>query len=157
LVVAPPVSKKAPTEYPSAPTDSTVVDNYFGISVRDIYRPLENDTAAATLAWVKAENAVTDAYMNGIPFLGKLRSRMAQIVNYKATSLPSLEKDGKYYYFENDGSQNQSVLYVKDTLTGEGRVLLDPNKLSKDGTVALSDINFDPAMRYNGVYHQSQW
>jgi prolyl oligopeptidase len=140
--------QKAPTEYPSAPTDSTVVDNYFGISVRDIYRPLENDTAAATLAWVKAENAVTDAYMNGIPFLGKLRSRMAQIVNYKATSLPSLEKDGKYYYFENDGSQNQSVLYVKDTLTGEGRVLLDPNKLSKDGTVALSDINFDPAMRY---------
>lgn len=66
---------KAPAEYPSAPTDSTAVDEYFGHKVTDLYRPLENDTATATLQWVKAENAVTDAYLSAIPFRDKVRRR----------------------------------------------------------------------------------
>ena len=139
---------KAPEAYPTAPCDSTVVDDYFGMTVADVYRPLEDDTAAATLEWVRAENAVTDAYMDAIPFRSQLRKRMAELSNYCATGLPSLEKDGRYYYFENDGTQNQAVLYVKDSLNGEGRVVLDPNKLSDNGTVALAGISFDPRMRY---------
>ena len=139
---------KAPAEYPQAPTDSTVTDTYFDLTVADPYRPLENDTAAATLAWVAAENQVTDAYLNAIPFKNKVRERMGQLVNYKKTGLPWREKDGKYYYYENSGTQNQSVLYVKDSLDGEGRVLLDPNTLSEDGTVALNDVFFSPDMKY---------
>jgi prolyl oligopeptidase len=139
---------KAPETYPTAPVDSTVVDDYFGIKVADPYRPLEDDTADVTLQWVRAENAVTDAYMDAIPFRSQLRSRLAELSNYRATGLPSREKDGRYYYFENDGKQNQAVLYVKDSLKGQGRVLLDPNKLSDEGTVALGDISFDPQMRY---------
>lgn len=139
---------KVPSEYPQAPMDSTVTDTYYDLTVADPYRPLENDTAAATLAWVAAENEVTDAYLNAIPFKNKVRERMAQLVNYKKTGLPWREKDGKYYYYENSGTQNQSVLYVKDTLDGAGRVVLDPNTLSDEGTVALNDVFFSPDMKY---------
>ncbi len=100
---------KAPAEYPSAPTDSTAVDEYFGHKVTDLYRPLENDTATATLQWVKAENAVTDAYLSAIPFRDKVRRRLSALADYRKTGLPWREKNGKYYYFANDGLQNQSV------------------------------------------------
>ncbi len=139
---------KAPAEYPSAPTDSTAVDEYFGHKVTDLYRPLENDTATATLQWVKAENAVTNAYLSAIPFRDKVRRRLSALADYRKTGLPWREKNGKYYYFANDGLQNQSVLYEKDSIGADGRVLLDPNTLSDNGTVALGDIFFDPTARY---------
>lgn len=143
-----PKGPKVPKSYPQAPTDSTVTDTYFGMNVADPFRPLENDTAAATLAWAAAENEITNAYLNAIPFKAKLRERMGQLANYKKKGLPWREKNGKYYYFENSGTQNQSVLYVKDSIDGIGKVLLDPNTLSEDGTVALSDVFFDPSMKY---------
>lgn len=135
-------------EYPAAPTDETVTDNYFGTVVADPYRPLENDTAPATLEWVKAENAVTEAYLSKIPFRGKIKERLTQLNNYKKTGLPAKHKDGKYYYYENDGLQNQSVLYRTDSLGGKAEVFLDPNKLSDDGTVALSGISFSNNGKY---------
>lgn len=125
--------------YPAAPSDETV-DNYFGIEVKDPYRPLENDTAAATLEWVKAENAVTQDYLSRIPFRDKLRARLTDLNNYRKTGLPWKGKDGKYYYSENDGLQNQAVLYRVDSLGGKPEVFLDPNKLSDNGTVALTGI-----------------
>ena len=128
------------TKYPTAPSDDTT-DEYFGITVADPYRPLENDTAAATLKWVEEENAVTNAYLDKIPFRSALRERLTELNNYKKTGLPSKEKDGKYYYFENDGLQNQSVLYRTDSLGGTPEVFLDPNKLSDDGTVALTGVS----------------
>lgn len=143
-----PSGPKVPEGYPLAPTDSTVVDDYFGRKVADPYRPLENDTAAATLEWVKAENAVTSQYLNSIPFRNRLRERMAAVADYKKNGLPWREKNGKYYYFANDGLQNQSVLYETDSIGAPGRVVLDPNKLSDNGTVALGDLFFDPEMRY---------
>ena len=82
-----------------APTDSTAVDEYFGHKVTDLYRPLENDTATATLQWVKAENAVTDAYLSAIPFRDKVRRRLSALADYRKTGLPWREKNGKYYYF----------------------------------------------------------
>ena len=135
-------------EYPAAPTDETVTDDYFGTVVADPYRPLENDTAPATLEWVKAENAITEEYLCKIPFRDKIRDRLTQLNNYKKTGLPSKHKDGKYYYYENDGLQNQSVLYRTDTLNGTPEVFLDPNTLSEDGTVALQGLSFSNNGKY---------
>lgn len=134
--------------YPAAPTDETVTDDYFGTVVADPYRPLENDTAPATLEWVKAENAVTEKYLSNIPFRGKIKERLTELNNFKKTGLPAKHKDGKYYYYENDGLQNQSVLYRTDSLNGTPEVFLDPNKLSDDGTVALSGMSFSNNGKY---------
>ena len=132
-------TKSAKLEYPAAPTDDTV-DNYFGHEVADPYRPLENDTAAATLAWVEAENKVTQDYLSKIPFRAKLRERLEQLNDYPKQGMPSKESDGRYYFYRNDGLQNQSVLYRSATPDGEAEVFLDPNKLSDDGTVALTGV-----------------
>ena len=85
-------------QYPKAPVSNTV-DNYFGREVLDKFRPLENDTSAATLEWVKQENKVTDDYLAKIPFRNKLRQRLTELNNYKKTGLPSRENDGRYYYY----------------------------------------------------------
>ena len=135
-------------EYPAAPTDASVTDDYFGTVVADPYRPLENDTAPATLEWVKAENAITEAYLSKIPFRNTIRERLTALNNYKKTGLPSKHKDGKYYFYENDGLQNQSVLYRTDSLNGTPEVFLDPNTLSEDGTVALQGISFSNNGKY---------
>lgn len=127
--------------YPQAPMDTAVSDDYEGLVVADPYRPLENDTAPATLEWVKAENALTESYLSQIPFRENIRKRLTQLNNYKKTGLVSKEKDGKYYYYENDGLQNQSILYRKDNLEAEGEIFLDPNTLSEDGTVALQGVS----------------
>lgn len=129
--------KTAPLEYPVAPADSTVYE-VNGVEVVDTYRPLENDTAAETLAWVEAENKVTQDYLARIPFREGIRNRLRQLNNYKRSGMPYKENDGKYYYSENDGTRNQSVLYRLDSIGAEPQVFLDPNTLSEDGTVALT-------------------
>ena len=133
-------------QYPKAAKDGTV-DEYFGTKVADPYRWLENDTSAQTAAWVEAENKVTNAYLAKIPFRGKLLKRMTELSNYERLSAPR-KRHGKWYFFKNDGLQNQSVMYVMDKLGGEPRVFLDPNKLSTDGTVALKGVYFS----HNGKY-----
>ncbi|HIW44459.1 MAG TPA: prolyl oligopeptidase family serine peptidase [Candidatus Prevotella stercoripullorum] len=126
--------------YPeTAKTD--VVDTYFGTSVPDPYRWLENDTSAQTAAWVAAQNKVTGEYLSKIPFRGALLRRLTAVADYEKIGAPA-KKHGKYYFYKNDGLQNQSVLYVQDSLDGEARVMLDPNKLSADGTVALTGTSF---------------
>ena len=132
--------------YPATPKDGTV-DEYFGTKVADPYRWLENDTSAQTAAWVKAENAITDAYLQAIPGRQKLIDRLRQVANYEKVSAP-FYRYGKWYFYKNDGLQNQSVMYVMDELGGTPRVFLDPNKLSSDGTVALKGIYFS----HNGKY-----
>jgi len=141
-------SSNAKLEYPEAPTDKTVSDNYFGTTVNDPYRPLENDTAPATLELVKAENALTESYLSKIPYREQIRARLSELNNYKKTGLPSKHKDGKYYFYENDGLQNQSVLYRTDSLNGKPEVFLDPNTLSEDGTVALQGLSFSNDGKY---------
>ena len=132
--------------YPKA-HKGDVVDTYFGIGVPDPYRWLENDTSEATAAWVAAENKVTDEYLSKIPFRSALLKRLTDLSDYERMSLPS-KKNGKYYFYKNDGLQNQDVLYVQDSLDGEPRVLLDPNKLSADGTVALTGTSLSHDGRY---------
>ena len=126
--------------YPKAEKVDTV-DVYFGTEVADPYRWLENDTSAATAAWVEAENKVTNEYLAQIPFRKQLLERLTNLANYEKIGAP-FKKHGKYYFYKNDGLQNQSVLYVQDSLEGEPRVFLDPNKLSDDGTVALTGLSF---------------
>lgn len=132
--------------YPETAKVDTV-DVYFGTEVPDPYRWLENDTSAATAAWVEAENIVTNEYLARIPFREQLLKRLTSLADYEKIGAP-FKKNGKYYFFKNDGLQNQSVLYVQDSLDGVPRVFLDPNKLSDDGTVALTGIYFSNNGKY---------
>jgi len=133
-------------KYP-ATTKENVVDNYFGTAVPEPYRWLENDTSAATEAWVKAQNEVTYQYLDQISFRPELRKRLTDLTNYPKYGSP-FKKNGNYYFFKNNGLQNQSVLYSLATLDGTPKVLLDPNQLSTDGTVALSQISFSNDGKY---------
>jgi len=130
----------APQSYPLAPVAQTV-DNYFGTRVPDPFRPLENDTAAETAAWVRAENRVTRSYLDAIPFRGALHRRLTELNNYDKYGLPSHENDGLYYFSFNDGLRNQAVIMRSDTPDGtDAEIFLDPNTLSDDGTVALTGL-----------------
>lgn len=132
--------------YPKAGKVDTV-DVYFDTQVSDPYRWLENDTSAATAAWIEAENKVTNEYLAQIPFREQLLKRLIDLANYEKIGAP-FKKHGKYYFFKNNGLQNQSVLYVQDSLEGEPREFLDPNKLSNDGTVALTGVYFSNTGKY---------
>src|ERR1051325_5124471 len=132
--------------YPRA-TKVDHVDDYFGTRVPDPYRWLEDDTASTVAAWVKAENAVTFAYLEKIPFRARLRARLEELQNYPRFSAPTHR--GPWYLFSrNDGLQNQSVLYVQQGLEGTPELLLDPNTLSTDGTVRLGAT----ALSHDGKY-----
>ena len=138
---------KAPkVNYPETAKDD-VVDVYFGTEVADPYRWLENDTTAATATWVAAQNAVTNQYLEQIPFRQALLDRLTSLSDYEKISTPS-KRNVKYYFYKNDGLQNQSVLYVQDSLDSEPRVFIDPNKFSEDGTVALGRTAFSHDGKY---------
>lgn len=122
--------------YPQAPRSATV-DDYHGTRVADPYRPLEDPDAPATRAWVEAENAITFAFLEKIPRREAIRSRLKALWDYEKFSPPSVE-GGRYFYSHNTGLQNQSVLLTADALDAAPRTLLDPNGLSRDGTVALA-------------------
>ncbi len=122
-------------------------DNYFGTIVNDPYRWLEYDTAADVGDWVKQQNEVTNNYLSRIPFRDKIKKRITEIINYPKYSAPM--RAGEYYFFsKNDGLQNQSVIYSQKGLTGEPKVFLDPNALSKDGTSAISLLGFSQDKKY---------
>ncbi len=138
-----PLSEKG---YPMAKKVDTV-DVYFGDSIADPYRWLENDTTQETAEWVEAQNEVTEEYLSRIPFREKLRKRLTDLSDYERIGTP-FKRSGRYYFYKNDGLQNQSVLYTKETLDGEAKVFLDPNKLSDDGTVALNGLAFAKSGKY---------
>lgn len=122
------------------------VDDFHGTKVADPYRWLEDDVhkSKEVADWVEAQNKVTFAYLEGIPQRKALQKRITELWNYERYSAP-FKVGGRYFYSRNDGLQNQSVLYTTgESLDGEPRVLLDPNKLSKDGTVALSGTEISP-------------
>ena len=130
-------------KYPVTKKDD-VKDIYFGIEVEDPYRWLEDDNSEETGEWVKAQNEVTFGYLGKLPNRQKIKDRLTELMNYPKYSTPFKEA-GKYFFFKNDGLQNQNVLYMTETLDGEPKVVLDPNKLPEDGTVAYSggDISKD--------------
>lgn len=133
-------------QYPETARED-VKEVYFGQEVSDPYRWLENDTTQQVAQWVAKQNELTDAYLAKISFREPLKQRISQLFNFDVESVPSYS--GKYYtYFRKEGLSNQSILYVKDSLKGEERVLLDPNKLSSDGTVALSNTAISHDSKY---------
>ncbi len=135
------------------------VDEYHGVKVADPYRWLEDDNSADTKAWVEAQNKVTFDYLKTIPQREQLKKRLTELWDYEKYSAP-FKEGGKYFYYKNDGLQNQSVLYVTDSPANPGRVLLDPNKLSADGTVALSGVSISDdgkTMAYGVSVSGSDW
>src|SRR3954471_7310511 len=123
------------------------VDDYHGTKVADPYRWLEDDYAPETKAWIEAQNKVTFAYLEKIPQRERIKARLTELWNYERYGVP-FKEGGRYFYTKNDGLQNQSVLYTLPSLEAEPKVLLDPNKLSKDGTVALKGYQ----IREDGEY-----
>jgi len=117
-----------------------VVDTYFNNKIADPYRWLEDDRSAETAAWVTAQNNVTFAYLDQIPYRDQLKKQLTEKWNYEKIGAPFVEGDFTYYY-KNDGLQNQSVLYRKDK-SGKEEIFLDPNTFSKDGTTSLADVSF---------------
>ncbi|MBI9066107.1 MAG: S9 family peptidase [Salinivirgaceae bacterium] len=133
--------KTTKLNYPMTKKVDTV-DVYFGKEVPDPYRWLEDDNSEETKEWVIAQNEVTNGYLAKIPYRENVEERLTKLWDYPKISAP-FKKGGHYFVFKNNGLQNQSVAYIKETLESEEEVILDPNKLSEDGTVALT--NFSPS------------
>jgi prolyl oligopeptidase len=136
------LAAQTPTLLPYPKTKAAdVVDDYFGTKVPDPYRWLEDDNSAETKAWVEAQNKVTFAYLESIPERSQIQNRLTALWNYERFGSPS--RRGPWYFFSrNTGLQRQSVLYKTRSLSAAPEVLLDPNTLSKDGTVALTGAAF---------------
>jgi prolyl oligopeptidase len=125
--------------YPSS-RKADQVDDYHGTKVADPYRWLEDPDSEETKAWVEEQNQITFSYLGEIPVREQIKQRLTQLWNYEKYGSPFKEGD-RYFYFKNDGLQNQSVLYTLTSLDAEPTVLLDPNTLSEDGTIALSGLS----------------
>lgn len=129
-------------------------DDYFGTIVKDPYRWLEDDNSAETKEWVEEENAVTQNYLSKIPFREKVKERLEEMWNYAKYSSP-FKEGNYYYYYKNDGLQNQSVLYRQKGLDAKPEVFIDPNIMSKDGTAAIGTPAFSKNKKY-AVYLEAQ-
>jgi prolyl oligopeptidase len=138
-------------QYPKAPRSDTV-DDYHGTRIADPYRPLEDPDSPETRAWVEAENKVTAAFLEAIPAREAIKKRLTELWNYEKFGVPDQE-GGRYFYTRNSGLQNQGVLYTIPALDAEPKVLLDPNTLSSDGTVALTEtsVSHDGALLAYGL------
>lgn len=123
------------------------VDDYHGTKVADPYRWLEDDNSPETAKWVEAENKVTFAYLEKIPYRGQVKARLEQLYNYPKYTAP-FRKGDHIFFTKNDGLQNQSVVYVQNGLDGQPEVLLDPNKFSADGTSRLGIFSVSKDGRY---------
>ncbi len=115
------------------------IDDYHGVKVADPYRWLEDLDSAETSAWVEAQNKLTFSFLNEIPSRARIKDRLTKLWNYERYGVP-FKESSNYFYTRNSGLQNQSVLYTVTSLDGQPKVLLDPNTLSADGTVALSGL-----------------
>ena len=139
MVVSSTIASFGQVKYPST-EKREVNDTYFGTTIQDPYRWLEDDKSAETAAWVKTQNEVTFDYLNTIPFRKQLKDRMEKLWNYEKISAPF--KRGNFtYYYKNNGLQNQSVMYRKDK-NGKEEVFLDPNTFSADGSTSLASVSF---------------
>jgi len=146
LTVIIPYSSLAQLQYPNTKKTDTI-DNYHGTKVPDPYRWLEDDNSEETKAWVIAQNKATQQYLASIPYRQQVKRRLEELWNYPRYTSPFKEGD-YYYYYKNDGLQNQSILYRQKGLKGVPEVFLDPNKLSEDGTASLAGLKFS----LNGKY-----
>lgn len=141
-----PVAFAQSMNYPNT-RKSDQLDDYHGVKVADPYRWLEDDHSAETAAWVAAENEVTFAYLNKIPYRARLKQRLEELFNYPKYTSP-IRRGDFYFYSKNDGLQNQNVLYLQKGLDGAPEILIDPNKFSRDGTSRLGIFDVSKNGRY---------
>lgn len=123
------------------------VDTYHGIKIPDPYRWLEDDNSQETAKWVEEQNKVTFGYLERIPYRSKIKDRLQALYNYPKYYQP-IRRGDNFFFFKNDGLQNQSVLYVQKGLEGQPELLIDPNKLSDDGTAKLNNLAFSKDGRF---------
>lgn len=140
------MAQQAGIKYPQT-RKSDVTDDYHGTTIADPYRWLEDDHSEETKAWVQEENAVTQSYLAKIPFRNAIKKRLETLWNYPKLGAP-FHKGDYYYFYKNDGLQNQSVLYRQKTLQSAPEVFIDPNKLSDNGTAALGSVAFSKDGKY---------
>jgi prolyl oligopeptidase len=140
------VGSAAALKYPESKRGD-VVDEYFGTKVADPYRWLEDTDSSETAGWVQAQNKVSLPFLKSLPHRDAIQKRLTELWNYERYGVP-VRKAGRLFFTRNDGLQNQAVLYVQDTDEGAPRQLLDPNTLSKDGTVALTQWAVAPDARH---------
>lgn len=160
LTALPALAAAPKVEYPQT-SKVDQVDELHGVKVADPYRWLEDDvrTSKAVADWVEAQNKVTSAYLESIPQRKPIEERLTKLWNYERFGAPS-RQGTRYVFSKNDGLQNQSVMYVQESLDAEPRVLLDPNKLSTDGTVAMAGVSFSEDgnfMAYGTAASGSDW
>jgi prolyl oligopeptidase len=139
---------RAALAYPQTARED-VIEEQFGVAVADPYRWLENDVRndPRVRDWVTAQNQVTNAFLEKLPHRAAFKERMRQVYNFERYSVP--EKAGnRYFYTRNDGLQNQAVLYVREGLNGQPRMLIDPNAWSQDQATALAEWEVSPDGRY---------
>jgi prolyl oligopeptidase len=139
--------KNIPLSYAATKKDTTVADDYFGTKIKDPYRWLEDDQSTATKEWVTKQNLVTFGYLSQIPYRDQIKKRLTEIWNFEKFGVP-FKESGKYYFFKNDGLQNQSILYVQDNLSSQAVKMLDPNTFSTDGTASLQEYSFSKDGKY---------
>jgi prolyl oligopeptidase len=139
--------KKIPVTYPFSKKDEQVTDTYFGTTVADPYRWLEDDQSTETKDWVQKQNIVTNGFLSQIPYREKIAARLGEIWNFEKFGTP-FKKADRYYFFKNDGLQNQSVLYMQEQPNSQPLAVLDPNTFSKDGTSSLQEYAFSKDGRY---------
>jgi prolyl oligopeptidase len=141
-LVAQQPAPNGPITYPNTRKVDTVT-NYFGTRVADPYRWMENIESPDVAQWVKAQNAITLPYLDALPGRDIFKERLTAIYNYARTGVPAFE-GGRWFYTRNSGLQRQNVWYSRSTLNGAEQVVLDPNQLSPDGSIALSDFQPSP-------------
>ncbi|MDG1296279.1 MAG: prolyl oligopeptidase family serine peptidase [Saprospiraceae bacterium] len=142
-------NETAEMTYPNTRTE-TVQDDYFGTSVADPYRWLEIDTAAEVEAWVDAQNEVTQGFLSKIDYRSAIAERYTDLFNFVKRSAPS-KVGNNFFFYKNDGLQNQSVIYVKDGQNGTPKVFIDPNEVDKNGTTSISLSGASKDERYLAV------
>src|ERR1700719_1384851 len=126
-------------KYPPAPT-SNQVDDYSGTKVADPYRPLENPDSPESRKWIEAENKITFDFLKSIPERNGIKNRLTEIWNYERFGVP-FKENNRYFFSKNIGLQNQSVIYTAANFAEQPKLLLDPNTLAKEGTIALSGMD----------------
>jgi prolyl oligopeptidase len=129
-----------------------VVEKYFGQTIADPYRWLENDARSdqEVASWVESQNKVTNAYFDKLPGRDIFKARLKQLYNYEKFTIP-VKKGSRYFYLRNSGVQNQRVLYVRDSVDGAGRVLIDPNTWAEDGATALAEWSASDGWHTSGL------
>ena len=150
------LNKKAPEDlrYPKTIKEKHF-DQYFDTTITDPYRWLEDDYSKKTKAWIARQNSFTNSYMRKIPFRNKIEKRLTELWDHPSQGM-TFKKGESYYYYYNNGLQDQSVLYVQDTPNSIGEIFLDPNNFSHDGTISLGGVYFSNDNKYLGYSTNSK-